>query len=98
MRKYSSEYKYESARLVMERGGKIRAVARELGMSHWTLKDWVKQYGAEINTQCLSSGQMAPEEENRLLKKELASLREDHEILKKAIAIFSSKPKINTDL
>jgi len=98
MRRYSSEYKHESARLVMERGGKIQAVSRELGISHWTLKDWVKQYRSEINAQCLSSGQMRPEEEIMLLKKELASLREDHEILKKAIAVFSSKPKIGTDL
>ena len=36
------------------------------------------------------------EEENRRLKKELALVQEERDILKKAVAIFSKVPKWNT--
>jgi transposase len=39
---------------------------------------------------------ISPEEEVRLLKKELADVMEERDILKKAIAVFSRKPKTNT--
>ena len=38
---------------------------------------------------------MSPEEENRILKKELADVTEERDILKKAIAVFSKRPKLN---
>jgi transposase len=41
---------------------------------------------------------ISPEEEMRLLKKELADVMEERDILKKAIAVFSRKPKTNTFL
>ena len=96
-RQYSSEYKQEAVQLVKERGC-IRTAARELGISHWTLTGWVKKARTKVNTERSASGQMTPEEENRLLKRQLASLQEDHEILKKAVAVFSQKPKRNIDL
>jgi len=98
MTKYSNEYKQEVVRLVMNRGGKLSEVARELGISHWTVKDWVEKYRTEINAERIASGQLSLEEENKLLRKELADVREEQDILKKAIAVFSKKPKINTSL
>jgi len=98
MKEYSNEYKQEAVRLVTERGRKVCAVARELGISHWTLRDWVRKRTADINAHRLMSGQLSPDEENKLLRKELAEIREERDILKKAIAVFSKKPKISTDL
>jgi transposase len=98
LKHYSKEYKEEAVRLVAERGNRIRAVARELGISHWTLKDWVENSRSKVNAERLASGQMTLEEENKILKKELRNLREDHEIRKKAVAIFSKKPNQNIDL
>jgi transposase len=96
-RQYSKEYKEEAVRLVAERGN-IRATARELGISHWTLIGWVKKVRPQVNAERIASGQMTLDEENRLLKRQLASLQEDHEILKKAVAVFSQKPKRSIDL
>jgi transposase len=98
--KYSEEFKRDAVKLVLERGGRRKLVASELGINHWTLKDWQNQYAKETREEMVQKGQikLTSEEELRLLKKELADVQEERDILKKAIAVFSKKPKINTSL
>ena len=97
--KHSEDFKKESVRLVILNKRKIKQVAEELGVNHWTLKDWVERYGKEIHSELVAGGlRISPEEEVRMLKKELADVTEERDILKKAIAVFSRKPKINTFL
>ena len=97
--KHSEDFKKESVRLVILNKRKIKQVAEELGVNHWTLKDWVERYGKEIHSELVAGGlRISPEEEMRLLKKELADVMEERDILKKAIAVFSRKPKTNTFL
>lgn len=98
MNRYSEEYKQEAVKMVIARGMQNKQVARELGINSWTLKDWVDKYKGNINTARIQNKQVLPEEENRILRKELADMREERDILKKAIAVFSQKPKINTGL
>ena len=96
---HSKEFKKEAVRLVIQSGRKIRQIAEELGVNIWTIKGWVKKYDKEARVELISQGfKMSPEEENRLLKKELLDVTEERDILKKAIAVFSKKPKINTSL
>jgi transposase len=96
---HSKEFKKEAVRLVIQSGRKIRQIAEELGVNIWTIKGWVKKYDKEARVELISQGfKMSPEEENRLLKKELADVTEERDILKKAIAVFSKKPKINMSL
>jgi transposase len=97
--RHSEDYKKEAVRLVIQNNRKIKQVAADLGVNHWTLKDWLRQYGKEIHSEMLAGGlKISPEEELRLLKRELADVKEERDILKKAIAVFSRKPKINTFL
>lgn len=97
--KHSEDFKRESVRLVILNKRKIKQVAAELGVNHWTLKDWVERYGKEIHSELVAGGlRISPEEEVRMLKKELADVMEERDILKKAIAVFSRKPKTNTFL
>jgi transposase len=97
--KHSEDFKKESVRLVILNKRKIKQVAEELGVNHWTLKDWVERYGKEIHSELVAGGlRISPEEEVRMLKKELADVMEERDIFKKAIAVFSRKPKINTFL
>jgi transposase len=96
---YSLEFKTEAVRLVIQSGKTIKQVAEELGIQFWTLKGWMKKYGkGELEGLVASGLKMSPEEENRLLKKELTDVTEERDILKKAIAVFSKKPKINMSL
>ncbi len=62
-------------------------IARDLGISVWTLRNWIKR--AEIDAgerEGLSSDER---EELRRLKRENRILREEREILKKAAAFFA---------
>jgi transposase len=58
------------------------------------IKDWRKQLRNHGNDAFPGSGHQTPlEEENRQLRRELDIAREERDILKKAIAIFSKKSK-----
>jgi transposase len=93
---HDEDFKKEAVRLVIQNNQQIKKVAGELGINHWTLKGWVEKFGKPIRTELIDQGlKMSPEEENRLLKKELADVQEERDILKKAIAVFSKKPKTN---
>jgi transposase-like protein len=61
--KHSEDFKKESVRLVILNKRKIKQVAEELGVNHWTLKDWVERYGKEIHSELLAGGlRISPEE------------------------------------
>ena len=96
---HTEEYKKEAVRLVIKNNRRIKLVATELGINHWTLKDWVEKHGKQIQVELVDQGMtISPEEENRRLKKELADVTEERDILKKAIAVFSKQPKTNIRL
>jgi transposase len=96
-KRHSEEFKREAVRLVIQSGRKVKQVSEELGLNYWTIKEWIKKYGKEEQADLVAKGlKMTPEEEVRILKKELADIAEERDILKKAIAVFSKKPKTNT--
>ena len=89
-KRYSDEFKEESIRLVVESKVSIPQVARDLGVSVWTLRDWVKRHRERSGV----SSPIRPEsleEENRRLKRELAVLRQERDLLKKAAAYFAKE-------
>ena len=93
---YSEEFKREAVRLVIQGNRIIREVEDELGVSFHALKYWKSKYRKEEESDLISKGyKMTPEEEIRILKKEIADVTEERDILKKAIAVFSKKPKLN---
>ena len=62
-------------------------IIREYGISSSVLYKWVKEY-SPIQTE---DGNITNNKEVKELKKELARTKEELEILKKAIAIFTQK-------
>lgn len=62
-------------------------IKREYGLCEATLYRWIKEYGT-IKTQ---TGETTNNHEIKKLKKENLKLKEELEILKKAIAIFTPK-------
>lgn len=62
-------------------------ITREYGISSSVLYKWVKLY-SPIKTE---DGTVTTNKELQKLKKELAKVKEENEILKKAIAIFTQK-------
>ena len=91
-RRYDREFKDNAVALV--RGGRTStAVARDLGVSKWSLREWVRQ---AKNGQSLSEpktlAQETPEQrELRRLRQELEYVSRQRDILKKALGILSAE-------
>jgi transposase len=90
---YTKEFKLEAVQLV-QAGQKSQAqIARDLGVADSTLSHWRKELEAHGGDAFPGSGHQTPlEEENRHLKREVEVLRQERDILKKAISIFSRGP------
>ena len=92
-RKYDPEFKREAVRLVEEEGLGVREVERNLGITHGVLKGWVQKH--RDHQDAAFAGRIAPESpeaELKQLRKENEQLRRERDILKKAVAIFSTDP------
>ena len=93
-RKYDKQFKEEAVRLVTEGGRKVTEVARSLGIHENLLRTWKRKHREDPTGSFPGKGHVKPQDEElRRLQKENASLKEDREILKKALAIFSKQPK-----
>jgi transposase len=93
-RTFSREYKLEAVRLIQEEGRRVTDVARDLGVDHSMLRRWVEQFTSDTDQAFPGKGHVrADEEELQRLRRELADAREERDILKKALAIFSKGPK-----
>ena len=92
-RKYDREFEKEAVLLVIERGRLVSEVARDLGIHPVLLGKWKRLYLEDKNNAFPGQGPMKLEkEEVRRLKRELDNLKEEREILKKALVIFSKCP------
>jgi transposase len=88
---YDQEYKDYVSKLVVE-GRKATEVAYELELSYKTLCKWVASYKQKINGDQPKENYITPSELEKLKmqhEKELQQLREENEILKKAMHIFT---------
>lgn len=96
-RQYDSEFKRSAVELAQTSGKTMAELERELGLSSGLLKHWLraaKRDGAEAFP---GNGRLkASDEELRRLQRENAILRQERDILKKAVAIFSQPPKPGT--
>ena len=93
-RTYTREFKTEAVRL-LERSGKSQAeVAKELGISRTSLCRWKKEFEQDGEDAFPGQGCLRPEEKRfRELEREIEILRQERDILKKAVAIFSQPSK-----
>ena len=93
-RKHSREFKEEAVRLVVEGGRPAVEVAQGLGIHVNMLHNWIRKYKEDPLSSFPGKGHLKPQdEEMRRLQRELANTREERDILKKALAIFSRHPK-----
>lgn len=91
-RRYDREFKENAVALV--RGGKtVTDVARDLGVSHWSLARWVhlaESGGSQTQVGTLDN-ESAQEREMRRMRQEIDYLRRQRDILKKALGIVSAE-------
>ena len=91
---YTREYKLEAVRLSLEDGRAGTEVARELGIHPNLLYRWRKEYLGDSVESFPGQGKMkAGDEEVARLRREVALLREERELLKKAVVFFSKESR-----
>jgi len=93
-RRFDQEFKYEAVKLVTEGRETVASAARDLGIHENLLHKWKRQYLEDGEHAFPEKGRLKPhDEEVRRLKRELAKVTQQRDILKKALAIFSKEPK-----
>ena len=85
MKKYSEEFKKEAVRMALESDLSQSRVARDLGVNINSLAGWIKKAKATRGGEVRET----LEAENRRLRRELAIVTEERDIVKKAIGIFT---------
>jgi transposase len=86
---YSREFRQEAVRLLRSSGRPVPQLARELGCSPQSLRNWARQIAVD---QGRAPGVSSDErEELRRLRREVRVLTEEREILKKAAAFFAAE-------
>ena len=87
--KYDKEFKMNAVKLYLANDKSIEGIAKDLGISRATLGHWVTSYKREGDRSFPGSGYVI-DKELQALKRELHLVRQERDILKKAIAIFST--------
>ena len=94
MKRYNSSFKEQVARLVTEQGKSVSSVAKDIGIHENTIYKWINQYNTHKENAFPGSGNLRPEDEElRKLKKRVADLEMENELLKKVTAIFAKDRK-----
>ena len=89
-RQYSKEFKLQAAKLVTEQGYSYDKAAKRLGTTGWSIRNWVTKF--RQTGELPSQGDTQPKaDELRQLRKEIAQLRMENDILKKAAAYFAKE-------
>lgn len=89
-RSYDREFKISAVKLVLDSGKSVKSIAEDLGISDNTLFIWKKKYQEDAKNAFPGKGHMKPEQEElRKKDREIARLRMERDILKKAIAYFA---------
>ncbi len=92
-RRYTREFKIEAVRLLESSGKSTSQIERELGIGKGNLWRWKRRCGSDGEQARSGLGGRTPEQEQiRELERENEILRQERDILKKAVAIFS-QPK-----
>jgi transposase len=96
--KYTKEFRQEAVKLVIEGGLSVHEAAKQLSLAPSTLSNWVRAYkagklsGVGKNQRPLTEVEM----ENYRLKRELAEVKMERDILKKAAAYFAKESQRGT--
>ena len=91
-RQFSREFKLEAVKLVKERGVAIAQAARDLDIHETRLRAWIRELSEDPQHAFPGKGVMKPEAaEIERLRKEVAKLKMERDILKKAAAYFAKE-------
>lgn len=92
-RSFTSEFKREAVKLAEQPGRSLSTVARELGVQRSVLKRWMENFASgKYERETKLPLKSAQQQENEQLRRELAKVRLERDILKKALGFFAKEP------
>lgn len=93
-RYYDTEFKREAVRFVYEDGRTVSDVAKSLGISTETLRNWLRLHRQQGSAALCNQTNKSTDQNAKIrqLEKELERTRRERDILKKATAIFAKEP------
>jgi len=91
--RYSKEFRVEAVKLVVEGGISVYEASRQLSLPKSTLENWVRAFKA--GKLDVIGGEQLPltevEQELDRVRRELAQVKQERDILKKAAAYFAKE-------
>ena len=90
---YTAEFRESSVKLATESDKAVAQTARDIGVNENTLHTWINKYSRPVdNIKAVRTDEHLYEELKRL-KKEVARLTEERDLLKKAAAYFAKEQR-----
>ena len=92
-RKFGQEFKQEAVRQALHPGNAVATVAQDLGVHESVLRRWIKEYDSGPADKAADRPlKNAQSQEIERLKRELARVRMERDIIKKALGYFAKDP------
>jgi transposase len=92
-RLFTDEFKREAVRLASQAGISKAEVSRDLGINANMLHRWVREHEGSPSKVTGSKDEAVSSGEFERMRRELAKVRTERDILKKALAYFAVDPK-----
>ena len=95
-RSYTEEFKKDAVELSINSDKTIKEIAEDLGINYGNLTRWRREYKQKGNLTFPGNGNQKLTPEQQKIKELESKLKEanlERDILKKAVAIFTKKPK-----
>ena len=89
-KRFTEEFRIEAVKQVTERGHSVKDVSERLGVSTWSLYNWIKEYSTPASVKQADQDQVA---RIKRLESELRRVTEERDILKKAAAYFAKESR-----
>ncbi len=90
--RFDKQFKLDALCLIQDSDRPLAEIARELGVHPNVLYRWRNQLLADPDQAFPGKGKLKPEDEElRRLRRELDIVKEERDILKKALAVFSRR-------
>ena len=91
---YSRQFKLEAVALITEKGYSIAEASRNLGIDYSVLRRWKNQLENDPQNAFPGKGYLKPADQQlRQLQLDLERVKEERDILKKALAYFAEDQK-----
>lgn len=92
-RQFTEEFKREAVKLARQPGASKAGIARDLGINANMLARWTREQEGRSTPASRSKNEAISGEEFERMRRELAKVKTERDILKKALGYFAADPK-----